>query len=211
MVGMVMVQELARLENGARLSREEFHRLYEQCEGLEHVELIEGVVYMPSPIKFLGHSREQALAIEWMAGFARFRADIEWGPPSSLLLDERNEPEPDVMMFYGRPDRFADGYFKGAPELVMEIANTSVSRDLHAKKDAYERNGVLEYIVWRTAEACIDWFQLRDGRYVRREPDARGIIESEVFLGLRLDVPAMLRQDLEAVLRALAKHPGPNT
>ncbi len=41
------------LENGAVMTREEFHRLYAECEGYERVELIEGIVYMPSPIKWI--------------------------------------------------------------------------------------------------------------------------------------------------------------
>ncbi len=194
----------ARLENGAVLSRAEFHALYLQCEDLHRVELIEGVVYLPSPISFAGHGREQTLALSWLDAYSSAHTGVEHSGPATLLLDDDNEPEPDAMLFYVTPDRLDErGYIVGPPELIVEIANTSVSRDLHQKKRAYERAGVLEYIVWRTADRAIDWFQLREGRYERREPGPDGIIESEVFPGLRLDVAAMLRYDRAAVVAAL--------
>lgn len=193
------------LENGDVMSREEFHRRYSECEALERVELIEGVVYMPSPTKVRGHSRDQNLLLRWLNGYVELHdGDIEAVGPGSVLLDDRNEPEPDAMLYRLRPGRFEDDYLLGAPELIVEIARSSVSRDLHQKKRAYERNGVREYIVWRTQDVAIDWFQLRDGAYVRREPDANGIIESEVFPGLRLDVPAALAHDRVQLLKALA-------
>jgi Uma2 family endonuclease len=191
------------LENGAVMTREEFHRLYAECEKYERVELIEGVVYLPSPIKVDGHSREHRLVLAWLDHFVGNRLDIEWAPPGSVLLDDLNEPEPDAMLYRVTPGRFEDGYLRGAPELIVEVANTSHSRDLHQKKRAYERNGVREYIVWRTQDKAIDWFELVDGVYVLRQPGADGIIESREFPGLRLDVQAMLAHDRRKVLAAL--------
>ena len=88
----------------------------------------------------------------------------------------------------------------------MEIAHSSRNRDLGGKYRSYERNGVLEYIVWRVEDNAIDWFQLRNGRFERREPDANGIIESEVFPGLRLNINLMLDGDLAGVLAELDTH-----
>ena len=194
------------LGNGDVMSREEFHRLYSECEGYERVELIEGVVYLPSPTMFEGHTREQTLMLEWLLAYTAGRPEAaEAGGPGSVLLDDINEPEPDAMLFQLTPGRFEGGYVTGAPELVVEIANTSRSRDLHQKKRAYERNGVLEYIVWRTQDHAIDWFQLCGGVYVPRQPDSGGRIASEVFPGLVLDVPAMLAHDRKKVLAAVKK------
>ena len=186
------------------MTRQEFHRLYSECEELERVELIEGVVYMPSPIRFEGHAREQGLMLDWLSDYASRHPDVQYSPPGSVLLDDQNEPEPDAMLFRMSPGRIDDGYISGAPELVVEIAASSKSRDLHQKKRAYERNGVLEYIVWRTDDGAIDWFELRDGGYVARTPDGAGVIESREFPGLRLAVRSMLVHDRAAVLAALA-------
>jgi len=198
-------ERLPWLENGAVMSRAEFHRRYSQCEGLERVELIEGVVYMPSPVKVEFHERQRKLAMRWLEAYEESRpGDVEAMGGGSVLLDDSNEPVPDAMLYWLRPGRFRDGYLDGAPELVVEIANSSVSKDLHQKKAAYERNGVREYVVWRVQDSVVDWFQLRDGAYVTRVPGSDGVIASEAFPGLRLDVPAMLRLDRKAVLAALA-------
>ncbi|MGH2609241.1 MAG: Uma2 family endonuclease [Tepidiformaceae bacterium] len=192
------------LENGAVMSREQFHALYSECEGLERVELIEGVVYMPSPVRVQQHQRPAKLVYQWLMAYEeRHAGEVEAMSGASVLLDDRNEPIPDVMLYRLSPERFEDGYVKGTPELVVEIAASTTSRDLHQKKRAYERNGVREYLVWRTVEGEIDWFQLRDGVYGRREPDGEGIIESEEFPGLRLDVRAMLAGDRKSVLAAV--------
>jgi Uma2 family endonuclease len=186
------------------MSRERFHALYRAGEGLERIELIEGVVFLPSPIKVQGHGHEHGLMIEWLSAYAaRNPGRAVWSPPVTLLLDDDNEPEPDALLY--RPDgaRFRDGFLATPPELIVEIAASSVSRDLHQKKRAYQRNGVREYIVWRTLDRQIDWFQLRDGAYVQRAPDADGLIAGETFPGLRLDVAAMLAGDRARVLAAL--------
>ena len=86
---------------------------------------------------------------------------------------------------------------------MVEVAASTASYDLHDKKLAYLRNGVREYLVWRVLDAAVDWFQLRDGEYVRIEPDERGVIESSEFPGLRLHVPKLLAGDMVGVLAEL--------
>jgi Uma2 family endonuclease len=92
-----------------------------------------------------------------------------------------------------------EGYIQGAPDLVVEIAASSASYDLHVKKAAYERSGVKEYVVWRTWDRAVDWFQLEDGKYHRVAPED-GLIESAVFPGLILDVDALLSGDRTRLL-----------
>jgi Uma2 family endonuclease len=191
------------LENGDVMSRAEFHERYSECPELHRVELIEGVVYMPSPIRTLGHGREQAQMLRWLLAYADAHEGVDAVGPGTVLLDDENEPEPDAMLYRLTDERFEDGYISGAPELVVEIASSSRARDLHQKKRAYEGAGVREYIVWRTRDGAIDWFELRDGAYVTREPDEAGMIESREFPGLRLNVKAMLAHDRAAVLAAL--------
>lgn len=203
----------ALFENGEVMNREEFHRRHRECEDLQRVELIEGVVYLPSPTSVRKHGRRQGLVLLWLYNYEeQHEGVVEACPPGTVFLDDMNEPEPDAMMYYVREGQFADDdgnvdedgdYLLGAPELVVEVANSTRSKDLHQKKTAYERNGVLEYIVWRVRDNAIDWFQLRERKYVQREPGPDGVIESEVFPGLRLDVPAMLAMDRKRVLAAI--------
>ena len=100
------------------------------------------------------------------------------------------------------PERFGDGYVVRAPELIAEVAYSSASRDLHQKKAAYERNGVREYIVWRKREDIVDWFALREGRY-EAVAGRDGIVESEEFPGLRLDIGALIAGDRRRILEAV--------
>src|SRR5437016_14011383 len=79
-------------------------------------------------------------------------------------------------------------YLLGAPELISEIAASSASIDLNDKMDAYARNGVGEYLVWRTLERRFDWFVLENEDYVSLRPAARGLLHSRTFPGLVLDV-----------------------
>ena len=67
-------------------------------------------------------------------------------------------------------------------------------------------NGVREYLVWRVLDDAFDWFRLVDGQYVLMEPDARGVIESREFPGLRLNVPGLLAGDLATVSASPRKH-----
>jgi Uma2 family endonuclease len=124
----------------------------------------------------------------------------------TVYLDGRVEVQPDAFLW--RPDpqsgyETEDDYFEGAPQLIVEVAASSVSYDLHQKKEAYRRNGVREYVVWRVLDTAIDWFRLQDGEYVPVQPDANGLIESAQFPSLRLHVDSMLAGDLSAVLAYL--------
>ena len=122
-------------------------------------------------------------------------------------LDLDNEPQPDVALLIdpnagGQARVGEDDYIEGAPELVAEIAASSASYDLHDKLHAYRRNGVREYLVWRTLENEFDWFELADGVYRLRQPDASDLVHSVAFPGLRLAVNALLSSDLPAVMEA---------
>ncbi len=194
------------LESGDRLTREEFHRRYSARPDVKKAELVEGVVYVASPVRFDRHAEQHFLVITWLGTYVATTPGLRAGDNSTVFLDGGNEVQPDAFLWRpepGGPRLTDDGYIEGAPQLVVEIAASSVSYDLHDKLEAYRRNGVLEYVVWRTLDRAIDWFRLRNGTYVRIEPDADGIVESEQFPGLRLHVLSMLAGDLATVLALL--------
>src|SRR5438445_766771 len=93
------------------------------------------------------------------------------------------------------PDGSSDGFLL---PLVAEIAASTASYDLHTKLKVYRRNGVREYLVWRTLDGAVDWFVLRQGQFVALVPDA-GLLKSEVFPGLWLDADALVRGDMARV------------
>jgi Uma2 family endonuclease len=194
------------LETGDHLTREEFHRRYLLRPDIKKAELVEGVVYVPSPVRFDRHAEQTGAVVLWLGTYASRTPGVRFGNEGTIFLDGGNEPQPDAVLWRPEPGAARlteDGYLEGAPQLVVEVAASSVSYDLHEKKEAYRRNGVREYVVWRVLDAAIDWFRLADGVYVQVQPDADGLIESEQFPGLRLDVVRMLAGDLTSVLAAL--------
>ena len=198
------------LENGDRLTREEFERRFEAMPDLKKAELIEGVVYMPSPVHQRQHSQPHVDLGAWLGAYRARTPGVGAGDNGSVRMDMENMPQPDLFLFLdpacgGQATISEDDYVEGAPELVAEIASSSASYDLHDKMRAYWRNGVLLYVVWRVRDRAIDWFVLSAGQFERQAPDADGIHRSTIFPGLWLDVEAMLRGDLERVHDVLAQ------
>jgi Uma2 family endonuclease len=199
------------LESGDRLTRAEFHRRYCERPDLKKAELVEGVVYVPSPVRIPMHAQPHALVMAWLGVYWSRHPELIVADNGTVRLDADNEVQPDACMWRavpGGPRLSDDGYLEGAPQFVLEIAASSASYDLHDKLRAYRRNGVQEYVVWRVEDAAVDWFRLREGEFVAAQPDARGLIESEAFPGLRLDVARLLANDVPGVLGALESPPG---
>lgn len=195
------------LASGDRLTRDEFHRRYLARPDIAKAELIGGVVYVPSPVRHTVHSAPHSLIVMWLGAYAAADPDLSVGDNGTVFLADDSEVQPDAFLLRsgaGAPASLGtDGYIHGAPELVVEIAASSAPVDLGDKKEAYRRAGVREYIGWRTLNGEIDWFRLEGGAYRPVLPDTHGIIESAVFLGLRLQVEALLAADAVAVLAAI--------
>lgn len=203
--------QLLPLENGDRLSRHEFERRYTAMPHLKKAELIEGVVYMASPVRHKSHGTHAAI-MAWLSDYWIATPGVDLGDNTTVRLDLDNEPQPDALLRIesgGRclrralPTRISDDdYIEGAPELIVEIAASSANYDLHDKKRAYRRNSVQEYIVWQIFEQKLDWFSLQEGEYVLL-PDKDGVVQSQVFPGLWLAVPALLAGNMVEVLAVL--------
>lgn len=192
------------LETGDHISRAEFERRYASASEGVLAELIEGVVYVASPSRAAEHGDQHGFLATWLGFFAASHPDLRMNPETTVRLDMDNEPQPDVLLRRlpeaGGTSSLEAGYIVGAPELVAEVSASSVSRDLFEKLNAYRRNGVQEYIVWRVRDGEIDWFSLEGGAYLQIPADGRGVVHSKVFPGLRLAVAAMLSGDMAAVL-----------
>ncbi len=195
------------LRNGDRLTRDEFERRYDAMPHLKKAELIEEVVYVPSPIRFDHHCNPHFNLIAWLGPFVTATPGVKGGDNGTLRLDLDNEPQPDAFLIItpecgGRVRIDSDDYIVGGPELVAEVAASSVSYDLHDKLNAYRRNGVQEYVVWRVEDRAIDWLELRGGRY---EPLAMsdGVYLSIALPGLWLAPQALIDGNLSEVARTL--------
>jgi Uma2 family endonuclease len=196
---------LPPLESGDHLTRDEFERRYHAMPHLKKAELIERVVYVPSPLRFASHAEPHGKLMVWLGIYQISTPSIRLGDNPTVRLDLDNEPQPDAVLLIdhtadGQSRLDEDGYIEGAPELVVEVAASSTANDLYEKKKVYRRNGVREYIVWQVLDQKLDWFVLREGRYDSLEADELGIIRSEVFPGLWLGVSALLNEDMTGVL-----------
>lgn len=201
---------LPPLEGGDHLTRHEFERRYQARPDIKKAELIEGVVYMPSPVRARSHGGPHGQVIGWLATYCAATPGVEFYDNTTVRLDLDNEPQPDALLRLepaagGHSRVSAEDYIEGAPELIVEIAASSASYDLHEKLQVYRRNGVQEYLVWRVYDKQLDWFRLVQDEYVLLAPDENGVVHSRVFPGLRLAVQALLAGDLATVLAELQK------
>jgi Uma2 family endonuclease len=175
---------------------------------LKKAELIEGVVYMPSPVSWRRHGNPHLHLVTWLGVYEANTPGTQGGDNASVRLDLDNEPQPDATLIIdpargGRVRLSADDYVEGAPELVAEVSASSASIDRNTKLRVYRRNGVQEYLVWRVLQDAVDWFVLHQGQYEPLAAGPDGLLRSEVFPGLWLDPAALVRGDLAEVLRVL--------
>ena len=130
---------------------------------------------MPSPVRIRRHSGPHADVIGWLSVYRVHTPGVLVGDNGSIRLDGDNMPQPDVFAILetesgGQARISDDDYLEGAPELIVEVASSSASYDLHDKLHAYRRSGVQEYVVWRVLDRAIDWFVLREGRFAILPP-----------------------------------------
>ncbi|MBI3272430.1 MAG: Uma2 family endonuclease [Planctomycetes bacterium] len=195
------------LESGDRLTQPEFHRRYELQPERFRAELIGGIVYVASP-KRIDHGRNTGKLTVLFDLYEAATPGVTWNLESTTILDDRSEPEPDLSLRIlpecGGNSRVSErGYLVGPPELVIEVAHSTVAIDLHAKKDDYRRTGVLEYVVFCIDEERAVVFDLPTGQ--ERAPEADGAFRSRLFPGLWIDVSAVFAEHSARLRAALER------
>ena len=180
---------------------------------LVRAELVEGIVYLHgAPIRLEVQGQAYADFVTWLGMYKFSTPGVANTDCHTVRLDSDNEFQPDAILRIfpecGGQSRLRDNIIEGAPEFVAEIAASSASYDLGEKLKVYRRNGVREYVVWRTWDRALDWFTLRDGKFELQTTDANGLHKSEVFPGLWLDPAALLSGDglrlMEVLQRGIA-------
>jgi Uma2 family endonuclease len=201
-------RKLPPLQSGDRLSRPEFEQRYEAATDIKKAELIEGIVYVASPLRHENHGKPHSRVITWLGFYQAMTLGVDLSDAPTVRLDLDNEPQPDAVLFIeassgGQTRLSEDDYIEGAPELIVEIAASSAAIDRGIKKQVYRRNGVLEYVIWQSYDNQLEWFYLVNGEYQLLAPDTDGIIRSQVFPGLWLAVEALLTNQMARVLEVL--------
>lgn len=187
------------LRTGDRMSRTEYAAIYEPLPTDFRAQLIEGVVYLSGPVKY-SHGSATSRLTGLVGMYSGWTKGVSGSLHPTIRLDEMNEPEPDAVLLIdadhgGQTFTPPEDFLTGPPEWIGEVVETRDALEFGPKWNAYARNGVREYVVWCLEDQSITWFILRDGRYEARTPDADGVVRSDVFPGLWLDVVAMIEDN----------------
>jgi Uma2 family endonuclease len=195
---------LPPLTPGQRLDRATFHERYAAMPQHIRAELVEGVVRIVSPLSN-DHSEIDSDISDWLGRYVWRTPGLRKGMGATVKLAQDSEVQPDclVRIIEGGRSRIVGSYIEGAPELMVEVARSSLPRDLGEKRLAYERAGVLEYLVASVDDDEITWLSLRDGEFAPIARDDDGLHRSLAFPGLWLDADALFRGDLDALFVAL--------
>ncbi|MBI4903168.1 MAG: Uma2 family endonuclease [Acidobacteria bacterium] len=182
------------LREGDRLNSMEFLYRWEAMPDLKHAELIDGVVFMASPIG-MPHSTSQSDIGGWLWLYKDRTPGCQAGSEGTWIMGPRNVPQPDCMLRilpeYGGQSSQKGNYGEGAPELIIEVSGSSMSRDPGKKLELYQSVGVREYLTILLDPHQVIWRQLVRGKYRDIKPEDDGLLRSRVFPGLWLDPEAV--------------------
>ena len=184
------------LVEGQRLDQPTFHALYEATDAKFKAELIGGKVYIMASPLLPGHGRPHSRLMGWLEAYSLATPGTDVLDNTTTVLGDDSEPQPDACLLIlpecgGQTLEGKSGWLEGTPELIIEIASSSESFDLHEKRDEYERYGVKEYLVFAAKQKRVFWWIRRAGLFEELSLGADGIYRSETFPGLWLDPAAL--------------------
>jgi Uma2 family endonuclease len=115
------------LREGDRLSATEFLRRWDAMPDLKHTELIDGIVFMPSPVS-KDHGDRHVDLSGWIWLYTEQTPGCRAGGDSTWITGHRDVPQPDIALRilpeYGGQSHDAGDYAAGAPELIAEISGS---------------------------------------------------------------------------------------
>jgi len=194
-------------ENGDRMTRADFHRIYESMPEDFRAELVGGIVYVASPLK-RRHGTCHVQLSGLLAAYEAHTPGVEAADNATILLGDEGEPQPDLYLrilpeFGGQSRTTTDDYVDGAPELVVEVALSSRAIDLHGKYDDYRRYGVAEYLVVCLEVSELHWFDLRGNQELTADSDS--VYRMRTFPGLWIHSASLFQKDHGQLMAELDK------
>jgi len=193
---------------GDHLNQPEFHRRYEAYpDPRAKFELIGGIVYMMAPAGY-EHGKGDYRLTGLIFQYERATTGVEGAQNATIILGEKSEPQPDNVLMvraaFGGRVRIRGKktkYIVGPPELVFEVAHSSLAIDLHEKRRDYRAGGVSEYIVFDVDRGQVHWFDLGRDEQVKVPPDR--ILRSRTFPGFWIDTKALIARDVNRLADCL--------
>jgi Uma2 family endonuclease len=189
-----------------KLTLEEFFAMDFPEDGAKR-ELVNGeIVVAPAPN--MPHKEVQSFLYDWFAFFKLRNGQYVSYSELNLKLWEEHHAIPDFVIARleenGGPCRKGRQFLEGPPDVVVEVLSPDRQwRDLVEKRGEYERGGVPEYWIFNPEEQKALFLRLEANHYQEVELPAGGVFECASVPGLRLDVGAVFRSDLEAGVAAL--------
>lgn len=195
------------LITGMQMDREEFTRRWEKLPHLKNAELIEGTVFVSSPVSLL-HGNNDLAIHAWLGAYQALTPGVDAGCHVTYYMLE-SAPQPDAMLRirpeYGGNSGEHGIYGAGAPELIAEVCGSSTDPDFGPKLHLYHRAGVREYITADTLMRRLKWRALSKGSYRDLEPGPDGILRSVAFPGLWLKPEHLWKCDLGGIFRIVRR------
>ena len=179
-----------------RFNINEYYRMAET--GILHpdarVELLDGEIIDMSPIgPFHGGVTKYLLQFFATAAKGRWITSVQ----DPTRLDDYSEPEPDVMLL--KPS--ADFYRKRHPNasdvfLLIEVADTSLTRDVNQKLPLYGRTGIAEVWIVNLNDETIEVYRQPhyDGYASRTVLSAGNQATPQAFPDVSVDVADLLKR-----------------
>ena len=193
------------LRHGDGMSLDEFLNRWDQMPDLKFAELVEGLVYMPSPVSH-NHGRIDS-RIQGLCALYCFRTPGSAAMTNATwLMPPSGAPQPDcsiqILPEYGGRSTIKNGLSSGAPEFVAEIVYSSRAYDLGPKLALYQVARVDEYLAILVEERRFEWRWLVNGSYQILE-SLSGVYRSRVFPGLWINEAAFWNEDSAALVQTL--------
>ena len=136
---------------------------YKQWE--DSWELIDGIAYAMAPAPYPRH--QKVVAHIWRELDVNMECKFEecevYLSPIDWKVDENTVVQPDVALFCENTEA---QFFSKTPPLIVEVLSKATAlKDVTTKKDLYEREGVLFYIIIEPQSELADIYKLIDGKY----------------------------------------------
>lgn len=150
---------------------QEYHRMADVgiLGAEERVELIEGQIWQMAA-KGAGHSAAVTRCDRMLRKVLGDRVLVRLQDP--IQLDKYSEPEPDIAVVASDPLDYENNH--PTPEqvyLLIEVADTTIKRDLELKSLLYAKAGIIEYWVLEVINRQINIF---------RDPSPNGYLSKSV-------------------------------